>query len=45
MKDLAKYAWCFFLASLTLGLWTIPVIVGIVVVNLLLLKYKPEWYR
>ena len=45
MNELAKNAWCFFLASLTFGIWTIPIFIVYVIVNLLLKKYKPEWYQ
>lgn len=38
MKDLAKYAWCFFLAALTLGIWTIPIVIVLVIVNIYLVK-------
>lgn len=27
MNKIATYAWCFFLVSLTFGIWTIPLVV------------------
>jgi len=45
MNDLAKYAWCFFLAALTFGIWTIPIFIVLVIVNLYLIKKHPDWYR
>lgn len=45
MNDLAKYAWCFFLAALTFGIWTIPIVIVLVIVNLYLIKKHPDWYR
>lgn len=45
MKDLAKYAWCFFLVALTFGIWTIPIVIVLVIVNLYLIKKHPEWYK
>ena len=45
MTNVAKIAWCLFLASLTFGLWTFPLVAVIVAANLLLSKYHPEWYR
>ena len=42
MKALAKYAWCFFLAALTFGLWTIPLVIVAVIVNIWLIKKHPE---
>jgi hypothetical protein len=45
MTDIAKYAWCFFLASLTFGIWTIPIVIVLVIVNLYLIKKHPEWYK
>jgi len=45
MNDLAKYTWCFFLAALTLGIWTIPIAIVLVIVNLWLIKKHPEWYK
>ena len=45
MTNIAKYAWCFFLAALTLGIWTIPILIVLVIVNLYLLKKHPEWYK
>lgn len=45
MNDLAKYAWCFFLAALTFGIWTIPIVIVLVIVNLYLVKKHPDWYR
>jgi hypothetical protein len=44
MKALAKYAWCFFLAALTFGLWTIPLVIVAVIVNIWLIKKHPEWF-
>jgi len=44
MKELTKGLWCFFLASLTFGVWTFLIVAVLVVVNLILLRYKPEWY-
>lgn len=45
MKNLAVYAWCFFLASLTLGIWIFPIVIVIILVNLYLIKKRPRWYR
>lgn len=45
MNDLAKYAWCFFLAALTFGIWTIPIVIVLVIVYLWLIKKHPEWYK
>ena len=45
MNDLAKYAWCFFLAALTFGIWTIPIVIVLVIVNIYLVKKHPDWYR
>lgn len=45
MKDIAIYAWCFFLVSLTFGLWTFLLIAVAVVVILLIIKYRPELFR
>lgn len=45
MNDLAKYAWCFFLAALTFGIWTIPIVIVLVIINLWLIKKHPEWYK
>ena len=45
MNDLAKYAWCFFLAALTFGIWTIPMVIVVIVVDYYLIKKHPEWYK
>lgn len=45
MKDIAIYAWCFFLASLTLGIWTFPIVVVLVIIYLIILRYKSEWFK
>lgn len=45
MKQIAIYAWCFFLAALTLGIWTIPIAVVLAIVNLYLIKKHPKWYK
>lgn len=45
MTNIAKYAWCFFLAALTFGIWTIPTVIVLVIVNLYLIKKHPEWYK
>lgn len=45
MTNIAKYAWCFLLAALTLGIWTIPIVIVLVIVNLYLIKKHPEWYK
>jgi hypothetical protein len=44
MKDIAIYAWCFFLASLTFGLWTFPLVIILVVINLIIIRYKSKWF-
>ena len=45
MTNIAKYAWCFFLVALTLGIWVIPAVIILVIVNLYLIKKHPEWYK
>ena len=45
MKDIAKYAWCLFLAALTLGIWVFPIVIALILINLYLIKKHPEWYR
>lgn len=43
MTEIAKYLWLLFLAALTLGVWTIPLLIIYVVILLLIKKYKPHW--
>jgi len=45
MTNIAKYAWCLFLAALTFGIWTLPILIVLVLVNLYLIKKHPEWYK
>ena len=45
MKDIVKFAWCFFLASLMFGIWTFPIVIVLVIINLVILRYKPEWFK
>ena len=45
MTNIAKYAWCLFLAALTFGIWTFPILIVLVLVNLYLIKKHPEWYK
>lgn len=45
MKDLAEYAWYIFLASLVLGIWVFPLIIAWIIIVLLILRYKPEWFN
>ena len=45
MKDLAIIAWCLFLAALTFGIWTFPILIVLVIVNLYLQKKHPNWYK
>lgn len=44
MTSVAKYAWCFFLASLALGIWTFPIVAVLVLVNLYLIRKHPKWF-
>ena len=44
MTSFAKYAWCLFLASLTLGIWTFPIVAVLVLVNLYIIKKRPKWF-
>lgn len=32
MNELAKFLWAFFFASMLFGIWTIPIVIGIVAV-------------
>ena len=43
MSNFAKNAWCFFLVFLYFGIWTIPVLIGVVLIFMLIYHYKPHW--
>lgn len=45
MNKVVVYAWCFFLASLTFGIWTIPMVIVAVLLILFLLWKKPDWFK
>ena len=45
MNKIASYAWYFFLASLTFGIWTIPMVIVASLIIWFILKKKPEWFK
>lgn len=45
MNKFVVYAWCFFLVSLTFGIWTIPMVIVVVLLILFLLWKKPDWFK
>ena len=45
MNKFVVYAWCFFIASLTFGIWTIPMVIVAVLLILFLLWKKPDWFK
>lgn len=45
MNKIVTYAWCFFLVSLTFGLWTIPITIVAILVIWLIVRKKPEWFK
>lgn len=45
MTDLAKILWWIFIASLTLGVWTLPIVVVLVIIQMYLKKKHPNWCK
>ena len=43
MSNFAKNAWCLFFALLYFGIWAIPMILGVALVYILIMHYKPQW--
>ena len=44
MKEFAKIAWGIFLAALTFGIWTFPMLAVLIAVNFYLMKKHPKWF-